>query len=214
MSKDEVLRRIRETGILPVVRAASADEAKTVIEALRTGGIGVFEITMTVPGAVGLIRELAKDEDLLIGAGSVLDEEAARECINAGAKFIISPSTNFDTILYCNDVEIAVMPGALTPTEIVNAWEAGADIVKVFPASSMGGPSYIKALKAPLPHIKLIPTGGVDLENAADYIEAGAEAVGVGGELVDLNAVRSGNPEKITLAAKNYLKKIGRETKI
>lgn len=210
MSKDEVLDRIRKIGILPVIRAASAKEGKAVVEAIRAGGITAFEITMTVPGAVGLIKELAKDGDLLVGAGTVLDPETARECIAAGARFIVSPSTNFDTIVYCNDVDVAVMPGALTPTEIVNAWDAGADVVKVFPASSMGGAAYLKALKAPLPHIKLIPTGGVTLENAAEFIRAGAEAVGVGGELVDLEAIRNGNPQKITQTAEAYLKKIGR----
>jgi 2-dehydro-3-deoxyphosphogluconate aldolase / (4S)-4-hydroxy-2-oxoglutarate aldolase len=141
----------------------------------------------------------------LIGAGSVLDPETARECISAGAQFIVSPATNFDTILYCNETEIVVMPGALTPTEIVNAWDAGADFVKVFPADSMGGARYLRSLKAPLPEIRLIPTGGVSQATAADFIRAGAEAVGVGADLVDLKAVREGRADDITNAAKKYL---------
>lgn len=205
MNKVEVLDAIREAGVLPVIRAANTDEAKAVVKAILAGGITVFEITMTVPGAVGLIAELSKNSQLLIGAGTVLDPESARECIGAGARFIISPATNFETIDYCNEHETLIMPGALTPTEVVNAVEAGADVIKIFPASSMGGPSYLKALKAPLPHIKLIPTGGVNLSNAGDYIKAGAEAIGIGGELVDLKAIRAGTPEGITKAAEDYL---------
>ncbi len=205
MNKVEVLDAIREAGVLPVIRAANTDEAKAVVKAILAGGITVFEITMTVPGAVGLIAELSKNSQLLIGAGTVLDPESARECIGAGARFIISPATNFETIDYCNEHETLIMPGALTPTEVVNAVEAGADVIKIFPASSMGGPSYLKALKAPLPHIKLIPTGGVNLSNAGDYIKAGAEAIGIGGELVDLKAIRAGTPESITKAAEDYL---------
>ena len=160
---------------------------------------------MTVPNAVALILQLTTGrEDLLIGAGSVLDPEQARDCINAGAKFIVSPTTNFDTIEYCNEKEIVVMPGALTPTEILNASEAGADIVKVFPADSMGGAKYLRSLKAPMPHLKLIPTGGVDQSTAADFIKAGAEAVGVGADLVDLKAIREKRAVDITAAAKKY----------
>ena len=160
---------------------------------------------MTVPNAVDLIEELSSRDELLIGAGSVLDPETARDCINAGATFIVSPATNFDTILYCNEAEIPIMPGALTPTEIVYAWHGGADFVKVFPADSMGGAKYLKSLKAPLPQIKLIPTGGVSQSTAADFIRAGAEAIGVGADLCDLSAVRDGRASDITEAAKKYL---------
>lgn len=205
MSKGEIIRQITDIGVLPVIRAESKDQAKAVIEAIVAGGITTIEITMTVPGAVELVAELSKDQVLLIGAGTVLDPETARECVGAGAKFIVSPALNFDTVQYCNDVETVVMPGALTPTEVVNAWEAGADLVKVFPCNAMGGASYLKSLKAPLPHIKLIPTGGVSLDNAADFIKAGAEAIGVGADLVDLKAIREGKPEPITEAAKKYL---------
>lgn len=205
MSKAEIISRIVAVGVIPVIRASSREEALAVIEAVAAGGVTTIEVTMTVPDAIELIGELSHRDELLIGAGSVLDPETARECIDAGASFIVSPATNFDTILYCNDAEIVVMPGALTPTEIVNAWEAGADLVKIFPADSMGGPGYIRSLKAPLPHVKLIPTGGVNQETAAEFIMAGAEAVGVGSDLVDLNAIREGRPADVSAAAKKYL---------
>ncbi len=205
MNKAETISRIISGGVIPVIRASSQEEALAVIDAIAAGGITTVEITMTVPGAVELMAKLSEREDLLIGAGSVLDPETARECIAAGAKFIVSPATNFDTILYCNESEIVVMPGGLTPTEIVNAWDAGADFVKVFPADAMGGAKYLRSLKAPLPNLRLIPTGGVNQETAADFIRAGAEAIGVGADLVDLKAVREGRASDITNAAKKYL---------
>lgn len=210
MSKDEIIGRITSGGVIPVIRASSQEEALAVVEAIAAGGVTTIEVTMTVPGAVAMIAKLSKRDDLLIGAGSVLDPETARECINAGATFIVSPATNFDTIQYCNESEIVVMPGALTPTEVVNAWDAGADFVKVFPADSMGGAKYLRSLKAPLPSIKLIPTGGVNQETAADFIKAGAEAVGVGADLVDLKAIRNGRAEEITVAARKYLEIVSR----
>ena len=188
-----------------MIRASSKEEALAVIEAIAAGGITTIEITMTVPNAVELIRELSSRENLVIGAGSVMDPETARDCISAGARFIVSPATNFDTILYCNETETVVMPGALTPTEIANAWQAGADFVKVFPADSMGGAKYLKSLKAPMPFLKLIPTGGVSQETAADLIRAGAEAIGVGGDLVDLKAIGAGRASDVTTAARRYL---------
>jgi 2-dehydro-3-deoxyphosphogluconate aldolase/(4S)-4-hydroxy-2-oxoglutarate aldolase len=207
MNKSSVIQKIVETGVIPVIRAASADEARRAIDAIRAGGIGIFEITMTVPGAVSLIEDLVSRyaSDALIGAGTVLDAGAARDCINAGAEFVISPALNLETIAYCRENEIAVMPGALTPTEIVTAWSAGADFVKVFPAGAMGGANYIKSLKAPLPQIEIIPTGGVSLKTAADFIRAGASALGVGADLVDLEALGQGNAGSITERAKQYL---------
>lgn len=206
MNKDEIISRITSSGVIPVIRASSKEEALAVIEAIAAGGITTIEITMTVPNAIDLIASLSSTrDDLLIGAGSVLDPETARECIAAGAQFIVSPATNFDTIVYCNESEIVVMPGALTPTEIVNAWDAGADFVKVFPADSMGGAKYLRSLKAPLPDIKLIPTGGVNQSTAAEFIKAGAEAIGVGADLVDLAAIREGRASDVTSAAKKYL---------
>lgn len=208
MTKQQVLQKIRETGVVPVIRAASSAEAAAVIEAVSAGGVDVFEVTLTVPGAVDLIAELsAKFGDAaLIGAGTVLTPEQAAECIAAGAKFIISPALNLETIKLCRENEIAVMPGALTPTEIVTAWTAGADFVKVFPCGALGGASYIKSLKAPLPQIEIIPTGGVSLLTAEDFIRAGAAALGVGADLVDLKALREGNSYLITERARQYLK--------
>lgn len=207
MNKQDVTARIIETGIVPVIRAASADEATRLIEAVRAGGINIFEITMTVPGAVSLIETLSKrfGASALIGAGTVLTTEQARDCINAGARFVISPALNFELIALCRKAEITVMPGALTPTEIVAAWNAGADFVKVFPAGALGGASYIKSLKAPLPDIKIIPTGGVSLKTAADFIRAGASALGVGADLADLQALRQGNENTITDRARQYV---------
>lgn len=207
MNKQDVIARIIETGIVPVIRAASADEVTRLIEAVRAGGIDIFEITMTVPGAVSLIETLSKTfgSDALIGAGTVLTPEQARDCINAGAQFVVSPVLNFESIGLCQKAEIAVMPGALTPTEIVAAWNAGADFVKVFPAGALGGANYIKSLKAPLPDIKIIPTGGVSLKTAADFIQAGASALGVGTDLVDPQALRQGNENTITERARQFV---------
>ena len=207
MTKQEVLQKIREVGILPVVRAASAEEAMRAIEAVKTGSIDIFEITMTVPDAINLIKNLTAKfgETALIGAGTVLTPEQAQDCIAAGAKFIISPALNLETIKICNEKDVAVMPGALTPTEIVTAWNAGADCVKVFPAGALGGANYIKSLKAPLPNIEIIPTGGVSLKTAADFIKAGAFALGVGADLVDLEALREGNDYILIERARQYV---------
>jgi 2-dehydro-3-deoxyphosphogluconate aldolase / (4S)-4-hydroxy-2-oxoglutarate aldolase len=207
MDKKAVIERIEAIGVVPVIRASSADEAARVIDAIAEGGIDVFEITMTVPGAVGLIQDIGTKygDSAVVGAGTVMDPETAERCIDAGAQFVISPSLNLDTIAACRAQGIAVMPGALTPTEIVTAWNAGADFVKVFPAEALGGATYLKNLKGPLPHVKIIPTGGVSLANAADFIRAGARAVGVGTELVNLNAIRAGNPGLIKERARQYL---------
>jgi len=207
MNKTDVIKQIRDIGIIPVVRATSADEAMRAIDAIREGGVSVLEITMTVPGAVSVIEQLAKNygNDVLVGAGTVLDPETARACILSGAKFVVSPALNVETIECCRRYGVAVMPGALTPTEVVQAWTAGADFVKVFPAGALGGASYLKALKAPLPQIELVPTGGVSLKTAADFIKAGASALGVGADLVDLKAVRDGQASIITERAKQYV---------
>ena len=207
MTKAEIIKQIRDTGVIPVVRATTADEAMRVMDAIREGGISVFEITMTVPGAVALIEQVAGryGKEALVGAGTVLDAETARACISSGAQFVVSPSLNTGTIEYCRSQDVAVMPGALTPSEVVQAWNAGADFVKVFPAGAVGGASYIKALKAPLPHIEIVPTGGVSLTTAGDFIRAGAAALGVGTDLVDLKALREGNAKLITDRAKQFL---------
>jgi 2-dehydro-3-deoxyphosphogluconate aldolase / (4S)-4-hydroxy-2-oxoglutarate aldolase len=215
MNKAEVIQTIRETGIIPVVRARSADEAMQAIDAISEGGISILEITMTVPGAVGVIEQVSKryGADALVGAGTVLDAETARACILAGARFVVSPALNLETIEMCRRYGTAVMPGALTPTEVVQAWSAGADFVKVFPAGAVGGASYIKSLKAPLPQIELVPTGGVSLKTAADFIKAGASALGVGAELVDVQAIRDGKQSVITERAQEFVR-IVREAKI
>lgn len=207
MNKADVLQRIRDTGLIPVVRAESADQAMRAVEAIKAGGVDVLEVTMTVPGAIGVIEQLAKayGGEALIGAGTVLDPETAQACIQAGAQFIVSPALNEETIAFCRDNDVAVFPGALTPTEVLRAWNAGADAVKVFPAGAVGGASYLKALKAPLPQIELVPTGGVNLKTAADFIKAGAMALGVGADLVDMKALREGNPELITERAQQFL---------
>ncbi|MBI3651050.1 MAG: bifunctional 4-hydroxy-2-oxoglutarate aldolase/2-dehydro-3-deoxy-phosphogluconate aldolase [Acidobacteria bacterium] len=207
MNKAEVMQRIKDTGVLPVVRAASADEAVRVIEAIQEGGIAVLEITMTVPGAVRVIEAVAAryGSEALVGAGTVLDAETARACILAGAQFIVSPALNLDTIALCRRYGVAIMPGALTPTEVLQAWTAGADFVKVFPANALGGASYLKALKAPLPQIEMVPTGGVSLTTAADFIHAGASALGVGTDLVDVQALRQGQAHIITERARQFL---------
>jgi 2-dehydro-3-deoxyphosphogluconate aldolase / (4S)-4-hydroxy-2-oxoglutarate aldolase len=203
----DVMQRIREIGIIPVVRAGSADEALAVVEAIRAGGIPILEITMTVPGAVGVIAELTKrlGDDALIGAGTVLDADSAVDCVEAGAKFIVSPALDIPTIEACRRMNVPVFPGALTPTEILTAWKAGASAVKVFPANAMGGATYLKSVKAPLPQVELIPTGGVNLKTVAEFIAAGAIALGVGADLVDVAAVRSGDTAKVTEKARQYV---------
>ena len=210
MTKDEILKRIEEIGVIPVVRAKSAEEAVAVAEAIGEGGIPVLEITMTVPGAVTVISELSKryGDKVLLGAGTVLDPEAASNCIKAGAVFVVSPALNLATIELCNRDKVAIFPGALTPTEVVTAWQAGADAVKVFPCSAVGGPKYLRALKAPLPQIRLVPTGGVSLATAQDFIAAGAWALGVGADLVNTKAIRLGDRASVISAARGYVEAV------
>jgi len=207
VSRVEVIKQIKDTGVIPVVRASSADEAMRAIDAIREGGISVLEITMTVPNAFSVIEQVTTrfGSDALVGAGTVLDAETAKSCIASGAEFIVSPALDVETIAYCREQDVAVMPGALTPTEVVQAWKAGADFVKVFPAGAVGGPSYLKALKAPLPQIELVPTGGVSLKTAADFIKAGAAALGIGTDLVDIKAIREGQASLITDRAKQFV---------
>jgi len=190
MEKSEVLKHIAEVGLVPVIRAETKDEAIRVIDAIEAGGIPLLEITMTVPGALSIIEAVRKREkSAVVGAGTVLDAETARACMLAGAQFIVSPALNVATIEVCRRYSVAVMAGALTPTEVVNAWSAGADVVKIFPCGAVGGASYIKALKAPFPQMALMPTGGVSLKTAADFIKAGSFALGVGSDLIDSKAI-------------------------
>jgi len=207
LKKQEVIDRILEEGVVPVLRAESHEIALQAVEALRAGGIGVVEVTMTVPGAVELIARLSGEigDECLIGAGTVLNEKAAGDCVKAGARFIVSPAVNVATIEFCTSLDIPVLPGAFTPTEVVTAWDAGADMVKLFPAGAGGGPSYLKSLRAPLPQVQFVPTGGISLDNAGDYIRAGAVAIGIGADLVDTKAIRVGNAHIVTEQARRYL---------
>ena len=207
MARPETLARIRATGIIPVIRAPSADAALAAVEAIRAGGIDIIELTMTVPSAVKVIERVVErhGDTVVVGAGTVLDAETARACILAGAAFVVSPIVDAPTIRVCRTYGIPVMPGGLTPTEIVEAWRAGADLVKVFPCGSLGGASYIKALRAPLPQIELVPTGGVTLATVGDFIAAGAYAVGAGGDLVDLARLGRGDHAGLTENARRYV---------
>jgi 2-dehydro-3-deoxyphosphogluconate aldolase/(4S)-4-hydroxy-2-oxoglutarate aldolase len=207
MEKDQVLKQIQNVGLLPVLRADSSQQAVTIANAIIAGGINILEVTMTVPGAIEVIRTLAQEygKDLLVGAGTVLDPETARACMLAGAEFVVSPAINLKTIEICRRYGVAVLPGALTPTEVLTAWEAGADIVKVFPCSAVGGAKYLQALYGPMPQLKLIPTGGVSLATAEELLRAGAFALGIGSDLVDTKAVAQGKPEIITETAKKYM---------
>lgn len=206
-TKAEILRQITDIGLIPVVRAASTEMARRAVAAIRKGGISIIEITMTVPNALGVIEELRAEcgPDTIIGAGTVLDRNTAHNCVQAGAQFIVSPGLDVGTIAFCNDEAIAIIPGALTPTEVLAAWTSGADLVKVFPIGTLGGASYLRALKAPLPDIKMVPTGGVSLETASAFIEAGAEALGVGSDLVDMEVLGNGQDAKITERAKQFI---------
>jgi 2-dehydro-3-deoxyphosphogluconate aldolase/(4S)-4-hydroxy-2-oxoglutarate aldolase len=207
MDKKQILQKINRVGLVPVLRAPSADAAIAAAAAIEAGGVPVLEVTMTVPGAIEVIAAVVKSSQgrVLVGAGTVLDAETARACILAGAQFVVSPALNVKTIELCQRYSIPVIPGALTPTEIVTAWEAGADVVKVFPCSAVGGAKYLSALRGPLPQIDLIPTGGVSLSTAAEFLSAGAFALGVGSDLVDITALKNGKPEVITENAQKYV---------
>jgi 2-dehydro-3-deoxyphosphogluconate aldolase/(4S)-4-hydroxy-2-oxoglutarate aldolase len=206
MRKEQIVERLREIGLVPVLRAESEEQALGIASAIADGGVTVLEITMTVPGAIRVMARLTKERpDILIGAGTVLDAETARMCMLEGAQFVVSPALNLKTIEMCHRYSIPVLPGALTPTEVVTAWQAGADVIKVFPASALGGAKYLKSLKAPLPQVEMIPTGGVSLATAKEFLEAGSFALGVGADLVDTKAMAEKKPEKITESAKKYL---------
>lgn len=204
MRIEEVIARIGQVGIIPVVRAASIDEATRAVEAVCAGGIPIIEITMTVPDAISVIRTVAEQvgENVLIGAGTVTTPRQAEASIRAGARFIVSPGLSIQVLSMAQSFGILAIPGALTPTELMMALDHGAKLVKIFPCGSVGGPKYLKSLRAPFPQAALIPTGGVNAGNAADFIAAGAFALGVGADLVDLSALREGHPEKITQAAR------------
>lgn len=207
MTKEQVYRRVAEIGIVPVARAQSPAQAIAAAEAVCAGGIPIVEITMTVPGAVEVIAELVRSmgKDMLVGAGTVIDVEGAKRCLDAGAEFLVSPGLDVEVVKLANRQGTLIMAGALTPTEVIAAWKAGADFVKIFPCGNVGGPKYIRALKGPLPQVPMVPTGGVNLQTAAAFLEAGAAALGIGGELVSASALASGNLDEITQLAKQYV---------
>mgnify|MGYP001826368370 FL=1 len=202
MSKDASLKRILDTGVVAIVRLDSAGQLGEVARAIKAGGVDIIEFTMTTPGALDIIAASAREfgDEVLLGAGTVLDAETARAAILAGARFIVSPTLNPATVELCHRYSVIAVPGAFSPTEILTAWEMGADLVKVFPAGT-GGPGYIKDVLAPLPQVRLVPTGGVNLQNAADFIQAGAAAVAVGSSLVNKKLVAGGDFDALTTAA-------------
>jgi 2-dehydro-3-deoxyphosphogluconate aldolase/(4S)-4-hydroxy-2-oxoglutarate aldolase len=203
----QILAAIIEVGVVPVVRTSTADQALKAIEAIYKGGIRAAEVTMTVPGAIRVLEKVADEfgDRIVLGAGTVLDPETARACMLAGAEFFVTPNLRVSTIEMCKRYSKVICPGALTPTEVVTAWEHGADVIKIFPADSVGGPKYIKALKAPLPHIEMIPTGGVSVETAGAFLKAGACAVAVGGELVNAKLIAAGDYDAIEERARAIL---------
>ena len=211
MANRDTLEQIRQVGVVAIMRARSADQLLAAADAIRSGGLNAIEVTMTTPGALNLISQATAlyGNDVLFGVGSVLDPESARAAILAGAHFVVCPTLNFGTIELCRRYNVTVMPGAYTPTEILAAWEAGADMVKVFPAS-IGGPAYVRAVKAPLPQIRLMPVGGVDLTTTADFIRAGAEVVGVGSELVNQKLLDARDFTTITERAAAFRAEVAR----
>jgi 2-dehydro-3-deoxyphosphogluconate aldolase/(4S)-4-hydroxy-2-oxoglutarate aldolase len=204
-STAEIIERV---GLIPVLRAKSVAQGRAVVDAMIAGGITIVEVTMTVPGAIDLLKELQKayGSELLLGSGTVTTADQAQATIDAGAEFVVSPSLHPDVIRVTKTNKKISCPGALTPTEVITAWNAGADYVKIFPCSAVGGASYLKSLLAPFPHLKLIPTGGVTLQTAESFIKAGARALGVGSDLVNLAAIDAGHAENITETARAYLK--------
>lgn len=207
MTKKQILSAIVDIGIVPIVRTSSAESAIKAVEAIYRGGIRAAEITMTVPGAIRALEKVADQfgDKIMLGAGTVLDPETARACMLAGAEFIVTPSLKISTIEIVQRYSKVITPGAMTPTEILTAWESGADMVKVFPCGNLGGPKYIKALKGPFPHIDMVPTGGVNLETAGEFLKAGASAVAVGSELVDGKTIKEGRYDVIEDRARQYL---------
>src|SRR5579884_3278412 len=203
----EIKAEIERVGLVPVLRAKSAAEGHALVEAMIAGGVTVIEVTMTVPGAVDLLRSLKKKygSKVLLGSGTVTSAANAAATIEAGAEFVVSPSLHPDVIAKTKELGKVSIPGALTPTEVITAWNAGADYVKIFPCSAVGGASYLKALLAPFPQLQLIPTGGVTQQTAADFLKAGARALGVGADLVNAKAIAEGKPEVVTNAARAYL---------
>jgi 2-dehydro-3-deoxyphosphogluconate aldolase / (4S)-4-hydroxy-2-oxoglutarate aldolase len=206
MNKEEIRSRIEEIGIIPAIRVSCPEDALFAADAVCEHGIPIVEVTMTVPGAIGVIQELArKNKHLIIGAGSIALVETARQCVDAGAVFLTSTGLNLDMVRFAVGENIVVFPGALTPSEVMAAWEAGPDFVKIFPCAAVGGPHYVKSLKGPFPQIPLIATGGVNQQTAAEYIIAGAVALGIGGELIPPIAIQRRQQHRIGELARRFL---------
>lgn len=207
MKKEEVLAKIHEIGIMPGIRTSSAEDGRFAAEAIAQGGIPVVEITMTVPKAIDVISDMARNSpNLIVGAGTVLDIETARRCIAAGAGFLTSPGLNLKIVEFAVKENILIIAGAMTPTEVIDAWQAGSELVKVFPCAPIGGPAYIRALKGPFPQVPIIAAGGVNQETAADFILAGAAALGIGGRLIPRAAIEHRQPEQISELARRFLR--------
>jgi 2-dehydro-3-deoxyphosphogluconate aldolase/(4S)-4-hydroxy-2-oxoglutarate aldolase len=206
LTREEVRARIAEIGIIPAVRVYSESEAMFAAEAVCGSGIPIVELTMTTPGALGVIGQLTRySTDIMVGAGTIFDVETACRCLDAGAAFLTSPGLDIEIVEFAVKRGVAVLPGALTPSEVMAAWKAGADFVKVFPCSANGGPDYIRALKAPFPHVPLVASGGVTQKNAADFILAGAAALGIGQHLIHQNAIKRRQRERIHELARRYM---------
>jgi 2-dehydro-3-deoxyphosphogluconate aldolase/(4S)-4-hydroxy-2-oxoglutarate aldolase len=207
MHKSQAVASILDVGIVPIVRADSAEKAIQAARAIYRGGVRALEVTMTVPGAIRVLEKVADEigDEVILGAGTVLDPETARACMLAGAQFFVTPALNLKTVEICKRYSKAVLPGVLTPTEVMTAWDAGADMVKIFPCGNMGGPSYIKALKAPLPQVLMVPTGGVKLDNTAEFFKAGASAVAVGADICNTKAMAEGRYDEIEKRARAFL---------
>jgi 2-dehydro-3-deoxyphosphogluconate aldolase/(4S)-4-hydroxy-2-oxoglutarate aldolase len=208
--REETKKTLEQAVLIPVLRAGSIQAGHALVDAMMAGGVTVVEVTMTVPNALTLLRELKQrhGDNLLLGSGTITDAAQAEATIDEGAEFVVSPSLHLDVIAKTKDLGRISIPGALTPTEVITAWRAGADYVKIFPCSAMGGASYLKSLLAPFPELKLIPTGGVTLQTTADFLKAGARALGVGTDLVNTAAIAEGKPEIVTNAARAYLEAI------
>jgi 2-dehydro-3-deoxyphosphogluconate aldolase/(4S)-4-hydroxy-2-oxoglutarate aldolase len=207
VKKEEVLAKIHEIGIMPGIRTSSAEDGRFAAEAIAQGGIPVVEITMTVPKAIDVISDMARNSpNLIVGAGTVLDIETARRCIAAGAGFLTSPGLNLKIVEFAVKENILIIAGAMTPTEVIDAWQAGSELVKVFPCAPIGGPAYIRALKGPFPQVPIIAAGGVNQETAADFILAGAAALGIGGRLIPRAAIEHRQPEQISELARRFLR--------
>ncbi len=207
MSKARILASILDIGVVPIVRADSAEQALEAAKAVCRGGVQALEVTMTVPGAIRVLEKVADEygDEIVLGAGTVLDPETARSCMLAGAQFFVSPSLSIPTIEMCSRYSKVSMPGALTPTEVQGAWDAGADLVKIFPVGNVGGPSYLRALKAPLPRVLMVPTGGVGIGNVSEFFAAGASAVAVGADIVSKQALQVGDYARIETKAREFL---------